>query len=84
VAHDGAMLFERLFARRRCTPTVARLAAESAATSALALAVDYTITPNRLTPGYELRLSKRSIAAVYAAFAGGLLIGSLLLPSYER
>jgi hypothetical protein len=79
-----AMVFERLFAPRRGAPTVGRLAAESVATSALALAVDYTITPKRLTPGYELRLSKPSMAAVYVAFAGGLLIGSLLLPAHER
>ena len=79
-----AMVFERLFAHRRHAPTIPRLAAESAATSALALAVDYTITPKRPTPGYELRLTKYAVAAVYVAFAGGLLIGSLLLPARER
>ncbi len=52
--------------------------------SALACAVDYTITPKRFTPGYELSLSRPSLVAVYAAFAAGLALGSVLLPERER
>ncbi|HEX6793385.1 MAG TPA: hypothetical protein VF304_05985 [Casimicrobiaceae bacterium] len=74
-----AFCFERLFASRNRRVGVPRLLGEAAAVSALACAVDYTVTPKRLTPGYELRLSKRSIAAVYVAFAGGLALGSILL-----
>ncbi|HXR55369.1 MAG TPA: hypothetical protein VN858_01135 [Casimicrobiaceae bacterium] len=44
--------------------------------SALACAVDYTVTPKRLRPGYELRLSKPSMAV---AFGAGLAPGSVLL-----
>ena len=73
-----------MLASRRRAPTLTRLAAESAATSALACTVDYTITPKRLTPGYELRLSKPSMAAVYVAFAAGLFVGSLALPQRDR
>jgi hypothetical protein len=79
-----AAVMERFLVPRRRAPSVARLAVDAAATSALACAIDYTITPKRLTPGYELRLTKRSMAAVYAAFAAGLAIGSLLLPPRER
>ena len=79
-----AFVLERLLASRRRSPSGRRLAAEAAATTALAWVVDYTITPKRLTPGYELRLSKSSMAAVYVAFAAGLLIGGLMLPLDER
>ena len=79
-----AFVLDRLLAARRRSPTVPRLAAEAAATATLACVVDYTITPKRFTPGYELRLTTSSMAVVYVAFAAGLLIGSLLLPSSER
>ena len=79
-----AFCFERLFTSRRRAVTWPRLLSESAAMSALACAVDYTITPKRFTPGFELRLSKRSLLATYVAFAGGLALGSLLLPAGER
>ena len=56
----------------------------AAGASALACTVDYTITPKRFTPGYEMRLSKASLAAVYAGFAVGLAVGSVLLARRER
>lgn len=79
-----ALCFERLFVSKRRRVAMPRLAAEAAAMSALACAVDYTITPKRLTPGFELRLSKRSLVAIYVAFAAGLAIASVLLPEEER
>jgi hypothetical protein len=79
-----AFAFEPLFRPRRRDPSMARLAAESAVSSALACTVDYTITPKRFTPGYEMRLSVPSLAAVYAGFAAGLAVGSLLLARRER
>ena len=79
-----AYCYERLFALRRGPATAPRLVAEAAAMSTIACAVDYTITPRRLTPGYELRLSKPSLFAVYVAFAAGLAIGSAMLPQNER
>jgi hypothetical protein len=79
-----AFCFARLFASRTRRLSVPRLLGQAAAVSALACAVDYTVTPKRLTPGYELRLSKRSIAAVYVAFAGGLALGSVLLRGHTR
>ena len=49
------------------------------ATSAVACFVDFHLTPPRLTPGFEHRLSHRSLAAVYGAFAVGLAVGALLV-----
>ncbi len=47
------------------------LLGRAVAVSALAAVVDYTITPRRFTPGWELVLSKPAMALVYAAMAGG-------------
>jgi len=74
-----AWCFERLFASRDRTVTLPKLLGESAAMSAIAGVVDYTITPKRLTPGYELRVSNQSLVAVYLAFAAGLALGSAVL-----
>ena len=62
-----AALFEAWEGAR---PRRGRLA-RAAAVSAFAAAVDYTVTPRRFTPGWELVLSKRGMALAYAAMAGG-------------
>jgi hypothetical protein len=49
------------------------------ATSAAAAAIDYTLVPKRFTPGFEHRLSRGSMLGVFAAIAGGVALGSLLL-----
>jgi hypothetical protein len=54
-------------------------AAGAVAASGIACFVDYQLTPKRLTPGFEHRLSKPELANVYAFFAAGLLIGTLLM-----
>jgi hypothetical protein len=46
--------------------------------SAIAAAIDYGVTPKRLTPGWETVLSKRSIVATYGALAVGLAVGALM------
>jgi hypothetical protein len=89
LTHQAASLFwafcsERLFASRERPASVPAILGQSAATSALACAVDYTITPQRFTPGYELRLSRRSLVTVYVALAAGLAAGSLSLSSRRR
>ncbi|MDQ1920403.1 hypothetical protein [Massilia pseudoviolaceinigra] len=74
-----AVLFERLMGRQldRKDP-VATLQAAAAA-SAVACFVDYQMTPERLKPGYEKRLSQPSLALVYGAFGLGLAAGALLI-----
>ena len=49
------------------------------ATSAAAAATDYTLVPKRLTPGFEHRLSRGSMVGVFAAIAGGIALGAMLL-----
>ena len=58
--------------------TTAGLLRDACARSAIAAAIDYGATPKRLTPGWELVLSKRSMAATYAAMALGLAAGALV------
>ena len=68
-----AILFEKTFGSDlRGRP--ARTVAASTATAAVACFVDYQLTPKRLTPGFEHRLSKASLLLVYAAYAAGLAI----------
>ena len=45
-------------------------------TTATAALVDLALTPRRLTPGFEQRLSPKGLAWVYAAFAVGLVVAS--------
>jgi hypothetical protein len=49
-----------------------------AAVSALAYVTDYHVVPKRFTPGFEKRLSGRSLLAIYATLALSLAAGSLL------
>ena len=53
--------------------------AGAVAAAGVASFVDYQLTPKRLTPGFEHRLGKPEMVNVYAGFAIGLAIGSLLM-----
>jgi hypothetical protein len=44
--------------------------------TAIACFTDYKLTPHRLQPGFEMRLSKPSLLMVYASFALGLALGA--------
>jgi hypothetical protein len=74
-----ATLYEKLFGERRAHASAAAALAQAGAVAALACFVDYRLTPARLMPGYEQRVSRRSLAAVYVAFAAGLALGGALL-----
>lgn len=52
--------------------------AQAAATAAVACFVDYRLTPHRLTPGFEHRLTRPQLTGVYACFALGLALGTLI------
>ena len=58
--------------------TSAGLLRDACAMSAIAAAIDYGVTPKRLTPGWELVLSKRSMVATFGAMALGLAAGTLI------
>ena len=59
-------------------------AAGAAVAAAAASFVDYQLTPRRLTPGFEHRLGRPEMANVYACFALGLMVGSMLMQSRRR
>ena len=44
----------------------------AAATSSLAYIVDYKVVPQRLQPGFDAHVSRRSIGAFYVTFAAAL------------
>ena len=73
-----AVLFEKVMGRRLDRKDVALTLTAATAASAVACFVDYQLTPHRLQPGYEMRLSKPSLALVYGAFGLGLAAGALL------
>jgi hypothetical protein len=80
--HHGASVFwgvlhARAWGCRREAKQLAPALAGAAAAAALAFFVDYRMTPRRLTPGFEHRLSSRSMLSVYAWFALGLAAGSI-------
>ena len=70
-----AAAFETTLAIRPAK-TPLSLLRQAASVGALAALVDYTITPKRFTPGWELVLTKRSMAVVYAAMAAGFALGA--------
>ena len=72
-----AIIFEA-WQGARPTRDPQRVLGRAAAVSVLAATVDYTITPKRFTPGWELVLSKRSMSLVYASLAAGLATAALL------
>lgn len=51
--------------------------AGGAMVSALAYLTDYHVVPERLTPGFEKRLSNRSLLGIYATLALSLAAGRL-------
>ncbi|HYG13114.1 MAG TPA: hypothetical protein VD885_03095 [Methylophilaceae bacterium] len=72
-----ATFYEKYFSRRQEKQVGPALLGGSTVAAA-ACFVDYQLTPHRLQPGYEMRLSKRSLFLVYAAFGLGLAACDLL------
>lgn len=79
-----ATLYSRAYGQRPGAKTAAQALPASAVASALACFVDYQLTPKRLQPGFEKRLSTTAMIAVYGSFAIGLAAGNLLLAGQER
>jgi hypothetical protein len=74
-----AVLFERFMGERLDKKDLPTTLAVSAGAAAVACFTDYQLTPKRLHPGYEKRLSKPSLAVVYGAFALGLAAGAIAI-----
>jgi hypothetical protein len=73
-----SVLFERTCGHLLDRRDTGKTLAAAAAASAVACFVDYELTPDRLKPGYEKRLSRPALAAVYGAFGLGLAAGAML------
>lgn len=79
------LLFDQLWQRARGhtrqgdAQHLPALAAGAVGLTAVAAVVDLKTVPDRLTPGFEKRLSSRGVFMVYASFAVGLAAGALLL-----
>ena len=73
-----AIWYERV--RKRLSPAkkTSTVLAPAIMTTAAAYVVDFYCIPKRLTPGFENRLSKRSLLLVYGTFALGLAAPALL------
>ncbi len=78
-----AVLFERWIEARRPLGALPVMR-DALATAAVAAAVDYLATPKRFTPGWEFVLSRRAMAAAYAAMAAGLAAGTLVTQAGRR
>lgn len=68
-----AVIYEKWLSQQPGRQAPAPPLAGGAAVAALACFVDYQLTPKRLRPGFEQRLSKGSLVLVYGAF--GLALG---------
>ncbi len=87
IHHATSILWAALYegaGRSRAPKNVARVCIEAASVGALAYAVDYRIAPPRLRPGFKKHLGPRSIFTVYAAFAAGLALATIIKQSLER
>jgi hypothetical protein len=72
-----AVLHARLLQHRPQMSRPLPALAAAAATSTVAAVVDLKFTPERLTPGFQHRISTPAVIATYACFALGLAAGSL-------
>jgi hypothetical protein len=73
-----ATVYERLLGRAGSRGNVGIPLLGGAAVGALAYLVDYHVVPKRLTPGWEERVSGRSLAMIFGAMALSLPIRRLL------
>ena len=73
-----AFIQEAVFGRKRQRASVGEAVLEGAAVSALAYVTDYHVVPDRLKPGFEKRLSNKSLATIYGVLAASLAVGALL------
>lgn len=79
--HAAAIFWALLFETLRSRLSVRSLSGSAqlaAATAMVAAVVDYGLVPKRLTPGWELVLSRKSTAAAFLALAAGLTLGGML------
>ena len=76
-----AAIYAALWGHRSEAKRVPDAIAGGIATSAAAYLIDYSITPKRLTPGYEHRLDGKGMFVVSAGRPAGFAVGALALRS---
>lgn len=69
-------IFNRIIGRQGVAAQPAKLAASAAAMTAVAALVDFKLVPERLTPGFQHHLSRKSLVLTYGAFAAGLALAA--------
>jgi hypothetical protein len=83
IHHAAALFWGVLYAKAWSARDAAKkpIPAVAGAVTAAGVAcfVDYQLTPKRLTPGFEHRLGRPELANVYAFFALGLAVGTLVM-----
>lgn len=72
------VIYEKFFGLAARRGNIGKALAGGAVVAAAAYVTDYHLVPKRFTPGFEKRLSGRSLFGVYAAMALALGAGSLL------
>lgn len=83
VLHAGACVvwatfYEKYFGRAAGRGEVATALLGGGVVAAAAYGTDYHIVPKRLTPGWEYRVSRSSLAAIYTVLALSLPLRGLL------
>jgi hypothetical protein len=78
-----ATLYSWVYGHRDNAKQLPQALAGGVACSAVAYFVDYGLIPKRLTPGYEHRVSKGAMVAIYAALAAGFVLGAVALQKNE-
>lgn len=73
-----AAVYEKLFGDAADRGRVPLALVGGGAVAGLAYVTDYYLVPKRLTPGYEKRLSSKSLLVIYAVLGAGLGLGALL------
>jgi len=79
-----AVLYEKWFGDKAERGEIVPAVAGGAAVAGLACFVDYQLTPQRLQPGFEQRLSSPSLFLVYASFGAALALRGLAASRKER
>lgn len=74
-----AVIYEKWFGDKVERGEVFPALGGGAVVAAMACFVDYNLTPQRLQPGFEKRLSTPSLFLVYASFGAGLALRGMLM-----
>jgi hypothetical protein len=73
-----AAIYESVFGHAADRGEIAKALLGGGAVSALAYVTDYHVVPKRLTPGWEERVSNRSLALIYVVLALSFPVRGLL------